>query len=153
MKATRKRIVSTHLRTDGCYFCLLSAYFVFVLPKGVKIYFIFTKEEFKWNAMRNGKRKTMWPKETGRSNTTRTGGSNCLRLCDIQQRVPGCCERKSGWLTEPLQITEIWLLKPVIGGRRIFLTKMCYHRRQGRLPKLVTKIYEMPTTFESSVVK
>ena len=27
------------------------------------------------------------------------------------------------------------------------------HRRQGYLPKLVTKINEMPTTFESSVVK
>ncbi len=41
----------------------------------------------------------------------------------------------------------------VIGGRRIFLTKMHYHRRQGYLPKIVTKICEMPTTFESSVVK
>ena len=28
-----------------------------------------------------------------------------------------------------------------------------YHRRQGYLPKLVTKMNEMPTTFESSVVK
>ena len=41
----------------------------------------------------------------------------------------------------------------VIGGRRIFLTKMHYHRRQGYLPKLVTKMNEIPTTFESSVVK
>ena len=41
----------------------------------------------------------------------------------------------------------------VIGGRRIFLTKMHYHRWQGYLPKLVTKMNEMPTTFESSVVK
>ena len=41
----------------------------------------------------------------------------------------------------------------VIGGRRIFLMKMYYHRRQGYLPKLVTKINEMPATFESSVVK
>ena len=41
----------------------------------------------------------------------------------------------------------------VIGGRRIFLTKMHYHRRQGYLPKLVTKMLKVPTTFESSVVK
>ena len=41
----------------------------------------------------------------------------------------------------------------VIGGRRIFLTKMHFHRRQGYLPKLVTKMCEMPTTFENSVVK
>ena len=41
----------------------------------------------------------------------------------------------------------------VIGGRRIFLTKMSYRRRQGYLPKLVTKMNEMPTTFESSVIK
>ena len=41
----------------------------------------------------------------------------------------------------------------VIGGRRNFLTKMCDRRRQGYLPKLVTKMNEMPTTFESSVIK
>ena len=41
----------------------------------------------------------------------------------------------------------------VIGGRRNFLTKMRYRRWQGYLPKLVTKIYEMPTTFVSLVVK
>lgn len=41
----------------------------------------------------------------------------------------------------------------VIGGRRNFPTKMSYHRRQGYLPKLVTKMNEVPTTFESSVVK
>ena len=41
----------------------------------------------------------------------------------------------------------------VIGGRRNFLTKMCCRRRQGHLPKLVTKIHEVPTTFVSLVVK
>ena len=43
--------------------------------------------------------------------------------------------------------------RSVIGGRRIFLTKMSYHRLHGYLPKLVTKMCEVPTTFESSVVK
>ncbi len=33
------------------------------------------------------------------------------------------------------------------------LTKICFHRWQGYLPKLVTKMNEIPTTFESSVVK
>ena len=84
---------------------------------------------------------------------------------------------ENGRRTEPLQITVIWLLtdsrcskaadescayqkgilvqkkSSVIGGRRIFLTKMSYRRRQGYLPKLVTKMNEVPTTFESSVVK
>ena len=34
-----------------------------------------------------------------------------------------------------------------------FPDENAYHRRQGYLPKLVTKINEVPTTFESSVVK
>ena len=34
-----------------------------------------------------------------------------------------------------------------------FPDENAYHRRQGYLPKLVTKMYEVPTTFESSVVK
>ena len=34
-----------------------------------------------------------------------------------------------------------------------FPDENAYHRRQGYLPKLVTKMNEMPTTFESSVVK
>ena len=34
-----------------------------------------------------------------------------------------------------------------------FPDENAYRRRQGYLPKIVTKIYEMPTTFESSVVK
>ena len=41
----------------------------------------------------------------------------------------------------------------VIGGRRNFPDENVCHRRQGYLPKLVTKMCEMPTTFESSVVK
>ena len=35
----------------------------------------------------------------------------------------------------------------------IFPDENAFHRRQGYLPKLVTKMNEMPTTFESSVVK
>ena len=34
-----------------------------------------------------------------------------------------------------------------------FPDENAYHRRQGYLPKLVTKMNEIPTTFESSVVK
>ena len=96
--------------------------------------------------------KTMWPKGTGHSNAIRAAVQRCWRRCDIQQS-PRLLWTKRGRLTEPLQITVIWLSKSVIGGRRIFLTKMHYHRRQGYLPKLVTKMCEIPTTFESSVVK
>ena len=120
--------------------------------------------------------KTMWPKGTGHSNAIRAAVQLCWRWCDIQQD-PELLWTKSGRLTEPLQITVIWLStdsrcskatdescayqkgilvqkkSSAIGGRRIFLTKMSYRRRQGYLPKLVTKMNEMPTTFESSVVK
>ena len=34
-----------------------------------------------------------------------------------------------------------------------FPDENAYRRRQGYLPKLVTKMNEIPTTFESSVVK
>ena len=95
----------------------------------------------------------------------------------IYSRVPDCCERKwaadravtdHGDLTVKLtadtlrlQMNHVRTKKgilvqkksSVIGGRRIFLTKMYYHRRQGYLPKLVTKMNEMPTTFVSLVVK
>jgi len=95
----------------------------------------------------------------------------------IYSRLPNCCEGKwaadsavtdHGDLTVKLTAdtlrlqmnhvrTEKGILvqkkSSVIGGRRIFLMKMYYHRRQGYLPKLVTRICEMPTTFESSVVK
>ena len=124
----------------------------------------------------DGQNKTMWPKGTGYSNAIRTAVQRCWRWCDIQQ-IPKLLWTKRGRLTEPLQITVIWLStdsryskaadescvyqkeilvqkkSSVIGGRRIFLTKMHYHRRQGYLPKLVTKMCEVSTTFESSVVK
>ena len=102
--------------------------------------------------------------------------SNCVGDGAIYSRVSGCCERKwaadravtdHGDLTVKLTADALRLQKhcayqkeilvqkksSVIDGRRIFLTKMRYHRRQGYLPKLVTKMNEIPTTFESSVVK
>ena len=97
-------------------------------------------------------KKTMWPKGIGHSKAIRAAVQLCWRWCDIQQ-APALLWTKRGRLTEPLQITVIWLSKSVIGGRRIFLTKMYNRRRQGYLPKLVTKMNEIPTTFESSVVK
>ena len=163
----------------------------------------FMKEEFKWRkhvCKRNvkGSPKTkhwsddypeFWPRRDGwkskqnnvternrHSNAIRAAVQLCWRWCDIQQ-IPKLLWTKRGRLTEPLQITVIWLStdsryskaadescayqkgilvqkkSSVIGGRRIFLTKMHYHRRQGYLPKLVTKMNEIPTTFESSVVK
>ena len=103
--------------------------------------------------------------------------SNCVGDGAIYSRVPSCCERKvGGWQSryrsrwsdcqadsryskaadESCAYQKGILVQKkssVIGWRRIFLTKMCYRRRQGYLPKLVTKMNEMPTTFVSLVVK
>ena len=70
----------------------------------------------------------------------------------IYSRVPDCCERK--WAADRA-VTDYGDLTVKIRNRwtEKLLTKMHFHRRQGYLPKLVTKINEMPTTFESSVVK
>ena len=75
------------------------------------------------------KTKTMWLKETGHSNAIRAAVQLCWRWCDIQQS-PKLLWTKRGRLTELLQITVIWLSKSVIGGRRIFLTKM--HTADGK---------------------
>lgn len=73
--------------------------------------------------------KTMWPKGTGHRNAIRAAVQLCWRWCDIQQ-APELLWTKRGRLTEPLQITVIWLSKSVIGGRRNFLTKM--HTTDGK---------------------
>lgn len=77
----------------------------------------------------DGQNKTMWPKGTGHRNAIRAAVQLCWRWCDIQQS-PELLRTKSGRLTEPLQITVIWLSKSVIGGRRFFLTKM--HSTDGK---------------------
>ena len=77
----------------------------------------------------DGQNKTMWPKGIGHSNAIRAAVQPCWRWCDIQQS-PELLWTKRGRLTEPLQITVIWLSKSVIGGRRIFLTKM--HTTDGK---------------------
>ena len=56
----------------------------------------------------DGQNKTMWPKGTGHSNAIRAAVQLCWRWCDIQQD-PELLWTKRGRLTEPLQITVIWL--------------------------------------------
>ena len=94
--------------------------------------------------------------------------SNCVGDGAIYSRVPDCCERKwGGWQNRYRSRwsdcqTDSWCSKAadescayqkgilvqkkssVIGGRRIFLTKMYVTDGQGYLPKLVTKMNEMP---------
>ena len=161
------------------------------------------KEEFKWRkhvCKRNvkGSPKTkhwsndypeFWPRREGwqskqnnvtERNRSQERHSRCSPTVLEMVRYTAesqAAVNENGRLTEPLQITVIWLStdsryskaadescvyqkgilvqkkSSVIGGRRIFLTKMRYHRRQGYLPKLVTKMFEVPTTFESSIVK
>ena len=78
--------------------------------------------------------------------------SNCVGDGAIYSRLPNCCERK--WAVDRT-VTDHGDLTVKIRNRwtEKLLTKMHFHRRQGYLPKLVTKMNEMPTTFESSVVK
>ena len=70
----------------------------------------------------------------------------------IYSRVPGCCERK--WAADRA-VTDHGGLTVVISNRwaENFPDENVCHRRQGYLPKLVTKINAMPTTFVSLVVK
>ena len=70
----------------------------------------------------------------------------------IYSRVPSCCERK--WAADRA-VTDHSDLTVEIRNRwtENLPDENVYHRWQGYLPKLVTKINEMPATFESSVVK
>ena len=70
----------------------------------------------------------------------------------IYSRVPSCCERK--WAADRA-VTDHRDLTVEIRNRwtENLPDENVYHRWQGYLPKLVTKINEMPATFESSVVK
>ena len=70
----------------------------------------------------------------------------------IYSRVPSCCERK--WAADRA-VTDHGDLTVEIRNRwaENLPDENVYHRWQGYLPKLVTKINEMPATFESSVVK
>lgn len=70
----------------------------------------------------------------------------------IYSRVPGCCERK--WAADRA-VTDHGDLTVEIRNwwTENFPDENAYHRRQGYLPKLVTKMNEVPTTFVSLVVK
>ena len=100
-----------------------------------------------------GKRKTMWPKETGHSNAFRTGGRKCRWSCDIQQSPRLLWTKMGGWqnryrprwsdcqtdsryskAADESCVYQKGILvqkkSSVIGGRRIFLTKM--HTTDGK---------------------
>ena len=70
----------------------------------------------------------------------------------IYSRVPGRCEQK--WAVDRV-VTDHGDLTVKIRNRwtENFPDENVCYRRQGYLPKLVTKMNEMPATFESSVVK
>lgn len=70
----------------------------------------------------------------------------------VYSRAPGCCERK--WAADRA-VTDHGDLTVKIRNRwtEKFPDENVCHRRQGYLPKLVTKMNEVPTTFKSSVVK
>ena len=103
--------------------------------------------------------------------------SNCVGDGAIYSRVPNCCEQKEGgWQNRNRSRwsdcqTDSRYSKAAdeayVYQRRNFGTEKefrnrwaenfpdenAYHRRQGYLPKRVTKMNEVPATFESSVVK
>ena len=115
----------------------------------------------------DGQNKTMWPKGTGHRNAIRAAVQLCWRWCDIQQSPRLLWTKMGGWQSryrsrwsdcqtdsrcskaadESCAYQKGILVQKkssVIGGRRIFLTKMSCHRRQGYLPKLVTKSMRCP---------
>ena len=89
--------------------------------------------------------KLLWARQGRRTEPYRTTWADCQLTADTLRLQKQCVRTKEEILVQKKS--------SVIGGRRNFLTKMCDRRRQGYLPKLVTKINEMPTTFESLVVK
>ena len=200
MKATRKRIDSTHPGTDGCFFvcCLLIS---FLFSQRESNIFIFKQEEFKWKRLvkecegwsekqalskwlpgvwswvsLRSKQNNVTRQPPDHSYAIRTGGRKCRWSCEIQQSPRLLWTKMGGWQSRNRSRwsdcqtdsryskaadescayqKEILVQKKssVIGGRRNFPDENVCHRRQGYLPKLVTKMCEMPTTFESSVVK
>ena len=121
--------------------------------------------------------KTMWPKRTGHSNAIRltipgmdqvrytadetwsaanknrrqtelrqiAGWSDCQLTADaLRLQMNHVCTKKEFWYRKRV---------PQSADGEFSWRKCVCRRRQGYLPKIVTKIYEMPTTFESSVVK
>ena len=78
--------------------------------------------------------------------------SNCVGDGAIHSRVPNCCERK--WAVDRA-VTDHGDLTVKIRNRwtENFPDENVFPPGQGYLPKLVTKMNEIPTTFESSVVK
>ena len=97
------------------------------------------KEEFKWNTMRLGNEKTMWPKGIGHRNAIRTAVHGVGNGA-IYSRGLDCCERK--WAANRA-VTDHGDLTVKIRNRwtEKLLTKMPFHRRQGFLPDLVTRIW------------
>ena len=98
------------------------------------------------------RQKTKWPKGTGHRNTIRTAVYE-LEMVRYTAESPKLLWTKM-W-TADRAVTDHGDLTVKIRNRwtEKLLTKMHFHRRQGYLPKLVTKMNEIPTTFESSVVK
>ena len=123
------------------------------------------------------KTKTMWAKTVWFTGAIRMRGKVCRKPYE-RQLCPGRLNAKKGRRTElftdhgdltveltadtlRLQMNHVCTKKEFWYRKRVpqsahgeFSWRKCVcRRRQGYLPKIVTKIYEMPTTFESSVVK
>ena len=114
---------------DGWVLFRLSANFVFVLPVGVKIYFLYlwrrNSNEELWE-MGNAKQCNLKELVT----VTQLHGRQKMSVIVRYTAESQAAVNENGRQTEPLQITVIWLSKSVIGGRRIFLTKM--HTTDGK---------------------
>lgn len=78
----------------------------------------------------------LWAKQGRRTEPYRTTWADCQLTADTLRLQKQCVRTKEEILVQKKS--------SVIGGRRIFLTKTCCRRRQGYLPKLVTKMNEMP---------
>ena len=93
VKATRKRIASTHPGTDGCFFvCCLLIYFLFSHRESKYILYLW-RRNLKWNLLNVGNAKQCDPKHLDHS-TPFAQEAETVGDRAKHSKIPGCCERK-----------------------------------------------------------
>ena len=125
VKATRKRIASTHPGTDGCFFRLLSANLVFVLPLGVKIYFLYLwRRNSNEKSLSKGMYGAIWEEALNRWLPGVLTKARMLTVktkrCDPKEPVTVMpfAWRSQEWIKCDIQQKKPILLRTELGGRQ-----------------------------------
>ena len=99
----------------------------------------------------DGQNKTMWPKGTGHSNAIRAAVQLCWRWCDIQQSPRLLWTKMGGWQSRYRSRWSDCQNPKSVDGK--VADENAFPPAARVSAEFVTKMNEMPTTFESSVVK